>query len=208
MIISITKIMRIEKIYYDKTIFLAEMINLAFVIAIAFALLKILSPTNSQASRPESLTCLLTPLGLWFTATQLNASRFVQQVQLLGRLSDKFDSTEFTNIRSNVAKKLIKDSASKDDEISKIFDFFEEIAFLTKKGGLTKESVNSFFGYWIFNYLHYASTFKENLQKEDPNLYEDLDWLKVEIKKIKDNRKLDNNFLINEKKLSKKRRIG
>jgi len=123
---------------------------------------------------------------LWYQARKQNLSL---SADLILKLDDRFyKDKEMLLQRKRAAKSIL---AGKLDNLDEIFDFFELIALLTKKGALDKEMVWNTFYNPIHYYWEAAGTLIKKIRKETPLIWQDLSGLHdqlVEIEKEKDDK--------------------
>ncbi len=123
-------------------------------------------------------------LALWF---QILKSNFSMSVDLILKLDGNFNHDSFKKLRRIAAKNIIKNNFK---EAEDVFDFFETIGLLLRKGALDKEMVWNTFFYWIHHYWIAGSEYITLEQRDDPTTWEDFKYLheqviKVEKKRIK-----------------------
>ena len=106
-------------------------------------------------------------LGLWF---QIQRSAFSMSVDLTLKLDDKFNSDSFRKQRAKSAKSISK---SKFKEAEDVFDFFETIGLLVRRGALDKEVAWHSFFHWIHGYWTSSSAYIIEERRKNSSVYKD-----------------------------------
>jgi hypothetical protein len=85
---------------------------------------------------------------------QIAASKSSLQAQTMLNLMDKFDSETFKEKRQMAARACLSKLEGKKlgNEVTQILDFFEDVAFLVKRGALDIEMMWHFY-YWVRMYV-------------------------------------------------------
>jgi hypothetical protein len=109
-------------------------------------------------------------------AYQVHRARFNQSVDLLFRLENDFFGGDKIGQRSLAARNYATDP-SNFAEMEDTLDFFETVAMLTRKGALDLYMVWHTFDYWMERYYAIAKPHITVRQKQEPGVWEDLDWL-------------------------------
>ena len=73
-------------------------------------------------------------------------------------------------------------------EAEDVFDFFETIGLLLRKGALDKEMVWNTFFYWIHRYWITGSEYIADQQRDDPTTWEDFKYLHEQVIKVEKRR--------------------
>ncbi len=114
---------------------------------------------------------LVAIVGLWF---QIQRSRFSMSVELTLKLDDRFNGDDFSQVRSRAAKGILKREY---EEAENVFDFFETLGLLVRRGALDTEMVWNTFFYWIHRYWLAGSDYILNEQRIDPSTWADFKLL-------------------------------
>jgi hypothetical protein len=122
-----------------------------------------------------------------FHVKNLKHAHLSNSAKMVLDLVDLFDSAEWLGHRSHFAKMLLQDRSSIDlRRDTPVAEFFEELAYMTKRGVLDKGMVwNSFF--WPIEHYYPALTGppslleKARLDSHASTLYRELRWLYEEL---------------------------
>ena len=112
---------------------------------------------------------------------QIQRSAFSMSVDLTLKLDDRFNSDSFRKLRIISAKGILRKEFHEAEEV---FDFFETLGLLIRRGALDKEMVWSTFFYWIHRYWLASSDYILNAQKDDPSLWSDFKLLHEEVVQV------------------------
>jgi hypothetical protein len=126
-------------------------------------------------------------VALIFHSKNLKHTRLSTSAKMVSDLVSLFHSEEWLAHRSHFAKMLLQDRSSIDPSgDSPVLEFFEELAYMTKRGILDKGMVwNSFF--WVIERYYPAVTGPPNLLEKARldshsfTLYRELIWLYKEL---------------------------
>jgi hypothetical protein len=111
----------------------------------------------------------------WATRQQVQGLKSALQAETMLKLLDRFDSVSFREIRKNAATACI--SQSKDAAraaVDDVLDFFDDAAFLVKKGALDEEMMWHGFYHWIRLYLQAAEKYIAEYRQNEPAVWKDL----------------------------------
>src|SRR3989442_665480 len=92
------------------------------------------------------MTAVLASAAWYGLCSESRRYRFSQNVELILKLDEKFNSPQFLEKRSRAAK-CLRDKSYKDDksdakeDADDVLDFFETVQFLLKRGALDEETV-------------------------------------------------------------------
>lgn len=122
-----------------------------------------------------------------FHIKNLKHAHLSNSAKMVFDLVDLFDSAEWLGLRSHFANMLLEDRSSVDlRRDTPVAEFFEELAYMTKRGVLDKGMVwNSFF--WRIEHYYPALTAppslleKARLDSHASTLYRELPWLYREL---------------------------
>jgi hypothetical protein len=115
---------------------------------------------------------------------QIRLSRLTGSADLLLRLEDRFDEEEFMKSRVAAATALKKASWPRKEVIEDVFDFFETVGILVRKGALNKELVWNSFSYWLHGYFLYGENFLKEQRNKFPARYDEAVWLHKALLKV------------------------
>lgn len=115
---------------------------------------------------------------------QIRLSRLTGSADLLLRLEDRFDEEEFMACRVAAAAALKNTTASNQVEIEDVFDFFETVGILVRKGALNDELVWNSFYYWLHGYFRYGEKFLKEERSKYPARYDEVIWLHKKLLKV------------------------
>lgn len=109
--------------------------------------------------------------------------RFSIGVELISKFNDRFYNSDFCKKRKQAAKCLSKGLpvTSKASAVDDILDFFEEIAFFTKRGSLDKKVVWFFFFSYLYRFFGLAKDYIEQERRIDPTIWTTASWLYFEL---------------------------
>ena len=132
---------------------------------------------------PLAISASGTIIALSAFAYQVHRARFNQSVDLLFRLENDFFGPAKVAQRASAAQNYL---SNRDDfaEMEDILDFFETISMLTRKKALDLYIVWHTFDYWLERYYAIAKPHIVTRQKQEPGVWEDLDWLMPRLKKL------------------------
>jgi hypothetical protein len=131
-----------------------------------------------------ALGVLVTVIALYY---QIWRSQFSMNLDLILKLDDKFNSSDFKKIRSKASSAILSEETdNKFIHAEDVFDFFETLGYFVKHKALDKKIVwHTFYGlahsYWSVGKDYIFSVRKE---KADDTLWEDFQWLHNELLKI------------------------
>lgn len=100
-------------------------------------------------------------------------SRFSAGVEIILRLDKDFYSPYFKEIRKQAAFAFRNKDYSNGSNaaIDSILNFFEGVAFFTKRGIVDKETVWYFFFTYLYRFWHFAGEYITNERKFDPTIW-------------------------------------
>lgn len=133
-------------------------------------------------------------------------SRFSIGVDFILKLDSDFNSRDFKEIRKKAAIALSSRDLSKaGNEIDSIIDFFEGVAFYTKRGALDKETVWHFFFTYMYRFWHLSKDHLDKERKTDQTLWADYIKLYCQLFEIekKECRRLGSNIDLTSEDLQK-----
>ena len=117
---------------------------------------------------------------------------FTRAIDILLQYDDKFNSSEFREIRRRAASYLISGSKKEDKEgrqaICDVLNFFETIALLYKNKIIKDKMVWHTFSSWLLPYRKAAESYVVECRLQDPTSYEDTDILFKDILAIEQKR--------------------
>jgi hypothetical protein len=115
---------------------------------------------------------------------QTSLSRMTMGADLIMRLNDQFEDKEFQRTRSDAAIAIRRLTPQNKGRVEDVFDFFDTIGILVRRGALDKELAWSRFFYWLHGYHRWAKPFLDEQRKAFPNRYADFVWLHSKLAKI------------------------
>ena len=102
-------------------------------------------------------------LGVTVFWWQVRRARYSQRIDLILKMSERFDKPEMKAIRARAAKALLLNRNTREDAVSQVLDFFEEIGFLMIRGAIDEDAVYTFFDYWVVRYCLATKVYREDL---------------------------------------------
>jgi hypothetical protein len=87
---------------------------------------------------------------------QVERARFNQRVDLIIKLSERFDRPEMRKLRAKAAQALQDERVSEIGPVDDVLNFFEELGFLLTHRAVDIESVYEFFEEWVTGYWQLA----------------------------------------------------
>jgi hypothetical protein len=112
---------------------------------------------------------LIAVITVWFESRR---SRFSTGVDLILRLDNDFNSPHFKEIRKQAAVAFSSgDYSSGSNAIDSILNFFEGVAFFTKRGAVDKKTVWHFFFTYMYRFWHFADKYMKKEREADPTLW-------------------------------------
>jgi hypothetical protein len=104
---------------------------------------------------------------------QVSRARYSQRIDLIVKMAERFDKPEMRATRARAAKALLHDREARDDSISQVLDFFEDLGFLLTRKAIDDDAVYTFFDYWIVRYFLATDKYRRYLNDgvEPPDLY-------------------------------------
>jgi hypothetical protein len=120
-------------------------------------------------------------IALFMTFLQLRASRIIAATDFVLRLESSFCSKDMISKRKKMMSTIKKspNDFAKMDALRDVFDFFEDLGLMFRKGVIPKDIVWSNYCYWILNYwtaLHGYVDWARN-KENDPTLYCEFEYL-------------------------------
>jgi hypothetical protein len=112
------------------------------------------------------ITACVAILGL---ILQSKTTKFTLDVDLLVRLEDKFDEEAMLVIRKKAARALLLGNNL--DVAGDVFDFFETMGLLLRKGALDQEMATNEFSYWAVSYWMAGQKYIKQVRSKDPNYW-------------------------------------
>ncbi len=112
---------------------------------------------------------------------QVKRARFNQRIDLILKLSERFDKAEMRTSRAKAAQILRTNPNAEDGAVWDVLNFFEELGFLLDRKAVDVEAVYEFFEYWAIPYYQATEEYrqKERIATDNLDLYS-------KIKKLKD----------------------
>jgi len=133
----------------------------------------------------QIISALVAAAGFIGLAIQIHRSRASFRVELILKLDDRFNSKDFRQLRIKAVKSILKNNFKDTEEI---FDFFETVGLLLRKGTLDKEMVWNTFFYWIHHYWIIGSEYITDQRRDDPTTWEDFNYLHEQVIKVEKRR--------------------
>lgn len=133
----------------------------------------------------QIVSALAAAAGFICVAIQIHRSRASFRVELILKLDDRFNSKDFRKLRTKAVKSILK---KKFKDAEEIFDFFETVGLLLRKGTLDKEMVWNTFFYWIHHYWVVCEDYIANEQRDDSSTWEDFKFLHGQVIKVEKRR--------------------
>jgi ribosomal protein L20 len=131
-----------------------------------------------------ALAAIITAITAIITViVQDRRSRYSQGVQVLMKLSDQFNSTEFKEKRKKFAKlilsKVKRNENVKELLLGEILDHFQLVGILLNKKVLNTELVHSKYFFWLLHYYYFSRNHIQRFRQayNDPTAWEDVDKL-------------------------------
>jgi hypothetical protein len=123
----------------------------------------------------------------WQVREESRVSRESVRVELLWRLTDRWNSADMEDIRSVAATALLSGNPS--SEVGTVLDFFEQITLLIKRGVLDEESAAQYFYWPLANYWAACTAYVQQVQREDPSAWQTIPGLVQRLGEITAQRK-------------------
>jgi hypothetical protein len=110
---------------------------------------------------------------------QVSRARYNQRIDLILKLSERFDKSEMRAARAKAARALRADRKTEDGAVDDVIGFFEDVGFLLDRNAIDVESVYEFFEYWAVPYHQVTEYWRERERDETGflDLYSNLDKL-------------------------------
>lgn len=110
---------------------------------------------------------------------QVSRARYNQRIDLILKLSERFDKLEMRAARAKAARVLRADRETKDGAVDEVIGFFEDVGFLLDRNAIDVESVYEFFEYWAVPYHQVTQQWRERERKRTGflDLYSNMDKL-------------------------------
>ncbi len=125
-------------------------------------------------------------LGLWL---ETRRSRLAMHADMLLRLDERFCGAGLRQLRQCAAQNLIA-GAAVNNELSELFDFFSNIAYMVKRGALDASMAYEGFQYWILGYWYGGQDYIAGIRRTDPESWLTLEYLVQRFNQIKQARHL------------------
>ncbi|WP_429252287.1 DUF4760 domain-containing protein [Paraburkholderia sp. GAS333] len=121
----------------------------------------------------------------WSFASQARRARASQDVVLLLRMSDEFDSPRFQKVRASTCEGLLETPPQVSHAV---IDFFEQVGLLERYGLISTEFVWHKFYYPIFHYYHLTQKYREEVRRSDSTVWDDFESLYTRISALQEKR--------------------
>jgi hypothetical protein len=131
-------------------------------------------------------TSVIAITGVWaliYAHRQLKQSRESEKVKHLVEFNKEFDCNPMAQWRKNVAEQRLN-GIPFPDEALRLFDFFETVGLLVRRGYLDQDDVWCTFSYWIFNIYSDFRDEIEQIQRGDGNYYNEFCTLRERLCEI------------------------
>ena len=109
---------------------------------------------------------------------QVRRARFNQRIDLILKLSERFDKAEMRAARAKAAKALRVDRDTTSAQVGEVLSFFEEVGFLLERGAIDVDAVYQFFEYWTVPYYQATTQFRARERASYGDLYSELEKLR------------------------------
>lgn len=86
---------------------------------------------------------------LWVFISAKRRERFKLGIDLMMKLGERFESTTMREHRATAAAALAAKRKGNITALDSVLDFFEEVAFLRRRGAVDVEAVYEYFSYWL-----------------------------------------------------------
>jgi hypothetical protein len=104
-------------------------------------------------------------IGLWYQARR---ARYTLSIDLVLKLSDRFDSPEMRATRVRAAQALLRAPTEGNTAVDDVLNFFEELGFLVDRRAVDAEAAWEFFYYWVARYYHATLEYLQTMEAEQP----------------------------------------
>jgi hypothetical protein len=118
------------------------------------------------------IAALATSVAAIIAAYQVLLSRLTLRADLILRLDERFESSEFLNKRRAAAQALRTQTDL--ETVDEVLDFFEGLALLVRRKAVDEELAWHYFFYWLHGYWLYAHDYVRQKQGNDPALFAEL----------------------------------
>ncbi|MFM0368414.1 DUF4760 domain-containing protein [Paraburkholderia aspalathi] len=133
----------------------------------------------------SAFTAFSVLVAAWSFASQARRAKASQDVAMLLKLSDEYDSPRFQKARASTCVGLQADPP----QVSHVvIDFFEQVGLLERYGLINTEFVWHKFYYPIFHYYHLTQQYREEVRKSDSTVWDDFESLYTSIAALQEKR--------------------
>lgn len=91
-------------------------------------------------------------LSLWTYRSAKQRERFKLGIDLILKLGERFESEVMLKHRAAAAEALMAGDTKINLSVDAVFDFFEDVGFLLRRGAIDVEAIETFFSYWLKPY--------------------------------------------------------
>lgn len=99
---------------------------------------------------------------IWTFTAAKRRERFKLGIDLILKMSERFDSPEMQKHRAIAATALLTPTTEKNMSVNTVLDFFEEIGFLWHRGAIDLEAIDTYFSSWLLPYYGATTEYRKN----------------------------------------------
>jgi hypothetical protein len=128
------------------------------------------------------VAAIIAVLAIW---AESRRQRFAMGVELLLRLDEQFHTERMLANKKRIACAFLANDCSQvPNEMIEIIDFYDEVGFFVRRGGLDKKAVYTFFFSYMFRFWYVARDYVDQERRQDPTLWNDYEKLYRDLHKI------------------------
>jgi heme/copper-type cytochrome/quinol oxidase subunit 2 len=128
-----------------------------------------------------AVTLAIAGATLWVLWRQLQENKATTQLNLHVQLVNSFESEAMCAVRSRVAATLLRDQKPTPNDIERIFDCLESVAYYARRKMLDIDVVWNDYVYVVRYYWHLLNSYviDQRTLRNDRALFEEIEWLYV-----------------------------
>ena len=113
-----------------------------------------------------------------------NREQFKLGIDLILKLGERFDAAPMRIHRAAGARAILSKKATNDPDVSAVLDFFEEVAFLVRRGAVDVGAVYTYFSYWLDAYSCATHDYRSNSGSK--LVWEEIDQICASVEQYED----------------------
>lgn len=102
---------------------------------------------------------------------QVSQARYKMEVEIILKMSERFDSDKMQSHRVQASKHLLSEKTDSSSDVDAVLDFFEDMAFLVHKKAISEETAWQYFSYWVLQYAPATEAYRDSYCKEGTGMF-------------------------------------